>query len=77
METNLSTVSDAIDQIRTGVDGWKNTLVRRGDVELIAAERIAVCDACEHQSGLTCGICGCPLVAKTRAREATCPDGRW
>lgn len=24
-----------------------------------------------------CGICSCPLVAKTRSRHSTCPKNKW
>lgn len=27
--------------------------------------------------GLLCGLCGCPISAKARRRDETCPDGRW
>jgi len=63
-------------RFRTGLDGWANILIRKNDIEQLARRQIAACDACEHQRGMTCGLCGCRLIAKTRERDANCPDSR-
>ena len=67
----------AIKQGSQFVDGWRNWLWRRPEIEIIAAQRMALCNACPHRQPNTCGKCGCPLEAKTRANDASCPDGRW
>ena len=47
----------------------------------LAAERIQVCDACEHKRQnplIHCGLCGCALKAKIYSPvKGACPDGRW
>ena len=70
-------LATAVEQLKIGLDGWKNNFFRDSQIELIAQQRNVICNTCEHRQPLTCGLCGCPLVAKTRARDATCPDDRW
>ena len=70
-------LTEAIDKAGLIVDGWMHVVVRKDDVEVLAARREAICSGCEHRRKLTCGLCGCPLVAKHRASDATCPIGRW
>ena len=70
-------LSATIDQFKLATNGWKNLLVKNNHAELLFQQRIDVCNQCEHKTPLTCGHCGCPLAAKLRAVEATCPDNRW
>lgn len=47
----------------------------------LAAERIQICDSCEHKRTnpmIHCGLCGCALKAKIYSPvKGACPDGRW
>ena len=66
-----------LNQLKNMLDGWKNVFITDEEVEKLAAERILVCNHCEHKKKMTCGLCNCPLKAKLRAVEAECPDNRW
>lgn len=70
-------LSRVIEPIRVGLDGGKNTLARDTDIERLAESRLAACTDCKHQRAMICGRCGCPLLAKTRSLEASCPAARW
>lgn len=74
------------------LEGVKNSIFKREDVEEIAAERMAICHKCELYSeadpactvpGTTpcCderrGGCGCSLSLKTRSLSSECPLGKW
>ena len=59
------------------VAGWWYVLFPDKEIELLASERAAVCNPCPHNIGAKCGLCGCPLAAKMRSPDSTCPDGRW
>ena len=67
----------ATQQLKTGFNGWKNLVFKTANVEKLAEHRRLICNRCEHRESITCGLCGCPLAAKQRATEASCPDGRW
>lgn len=41
------------------------------------AERLGICDACEHRTGQRCGSCGCFIVLKAKGRAWACPEGKW
>lgn len=64
---------------------WKIAANPTPDQEALAAERLAVCDPCEHKEfvALTryfkCNACGCPLSKKvyTPAGPDACPAGKW
>lgn len=41
--------------------------------------RYKICQACplfDHKM-FTCGSCGCFMPAKTKLKNATCPEGHW
>jgi hypothetical protein len=70
------------------LEGIKNRVFKKADVEYIAAERMAICDTCPfidpegHRcmvpgTGPCCGLCGCSLPLKIRALSATCDADRW
>lgn len=65
-------------------DGWKNAIIKNPIVEEEAKRRAAICSPCELSGTVLgeniCTDCGCPLVFKTRSRDASCthPDGeKW
>jgi len=70
------------------VKGLQNSLFVKEQVELIAQERIAICDTCDFYSpnikkkGLAiirpdkyCDVCKCNMYLKTRSLAAQCPIG--
>ena len=58
---------------------------RRADREAFRAEaarRKSICITCPHvgmvlNRPIYCGMCGCPLVSKTKVRGEQCPDNKW
>jgi hypothetical protein len=71
------------------LEGIKNSIFKREDVEAIAAERLAICELCTvydadgkegcmvSGTGPCCdqtkGGCGCSLGFKTRSLSSSCP----
>ena len=42
------------------------------------AERMKICDACEHQDGTgTCLMCGCYCTVRGCLKSVRCPMKRW
>ena len=70
-------------------EGWKNKLLPDADmveqIELVSAERMAICDACPNHSNnhkhvrpdAHCVSCGCTLSAKTKCLSCECPIHKW
>jgi tetratricopeptide (TPR) repeat protein len=40
-------------------------------------QRLQICAACEHHTGLRCKICGCFTNVKSRMVHEDCPIGKW
>ena len=70
------------------LEGIKNNIFKKEDVEIIADARMEICTNCplyENTSqGCTvpgtqpcCGECGCSLKLKTRSLSSDCPRGFW
>jgi hypothetical protein len=74
------------------LEGIKNSIFKREDIELIATERMNICRACKLYDtfGEGCmvpgtepccnqnlGGCGCSLGFKTRSLSSECPKGYW
>ena len=74
------------------VEGIKNNIFKKDDIEHIAQQRINICHGCKLYdfSGEGCmipgthpccneklGGCGCSLKLKTRALSSECPKGKW
>jgi len=59
------------------ISGWKNLIVRNPQTERIQKIRATMCSKCEHNIKSICKKCGCPLAAKTRSLESTCPLKKW
>ena len=73
------------------LEGIKNNIFKKEDVEEIAAERLVKCMECPHLSMTDdkcvvpgtqpcCGLCGCKLAWKLRSLSEYCPDPenkRW
>lgn len=69
-------------------EGIGNSLIIKEEIEKLAADRIAICDGCEHYSPNAiargedikrkdkhCLDCRCNMYLKTRALSAMCPLG--
>ena len=70
------------------LDGFKNYVTKRADIERLARTRMSICEECpllDLKGGKCfapgtqpcCGSCGCSLKLKTRSQEAECPEGKW
>ena len=74
------------------LEGIRNNIFKKADVEHIAAERMDICNTCPHldNEGSKCmvpgtapccnekkGGCGCSLSLKTRALSSDCPMKKW
>lgn len=73
--------------------GWENFLDKSEVSENVAKSRAEICSTCpfaKHSKliafikddlkeieGFKCTKCSCPLSAKLRSLNETCPDGRW
>jgi hypothetical protein len=65
------------DQLKNILAGWRNVVVKDPQIEKLAQGRGEICLQCPHRMLIVCGKCGCPLKAKLRAPDSTCPDNRW
>lgn len=74
------------------LEGIKNSVFKKEDVEQIADQRMEICKSCSlfDEVGAGCilpgshpccdekkGGCGCSLAFKTRSLSSECPKGRW
>lgn len=74
------------------LEGIKNNIFRREDVEAVAINRMEICKICKLYDDLGAGCmlpgtqpccneklggCGCSLNLKTRALSSDCPKGKW
>jgi hypothetical protein len=70
------------------LEGVKNNVFKKKEVEEIAEARLEICKGCEHydtQGSLCalpgtqpcCGSCGCSLVLKSRSLSSSCPMNKW
>lgn len=70
------------------LEGITNSIFTRQDVEIIAEQRMTVCEGCEHLDTKgdhclvpgtkpCCAKCGCKLSFKTRSLSSECPVGKW
>jgi hypothetical protein len=70
------------------LEGIRNNIFKKADVEHVAAERMETCLTCPHidtegskcmvpGTSPCCGLCGCSLSLKTRSLSSYCDDKRW
>lgn len=70
------------------LEGIANSIFTRQDVEIIAENRMSVCEGCDKidRKGDNCLVpgtkpccaeCGCSLSFKTRSLSSSCPLGKW
>jgi hypothetical protein len=43
----------------------------------VMGQRQALCEPCEHRSGIECDECGCDVRFKTMTAAESCPIGKW
>lgn len=57
------------------INGWFRYLFTRlNDAEQI---RLDECNKCPFKKGITCGECGCFIMAKIKCSICECPKGKW
>lgn len=70
------------------MEGIKNHIFPKKEVEEISRLRLDICNTCEYHSSNKenykslrsdkhCTICGCPLVTKTKSLGTNCPIDKW
>ncbi|MDA8685569.1 hypothetical protein N9L94_00950 [Robiginitalea sp.] len=70
------------------LEGIKNKVFTKEDVEEVAAIRWGICDSCQYVDHVgthcvvpgsqpCCSDCGCILSLKIRSMSAECPKGKW
>jgi len=70
------------------LEGIKNNLFKKEHVELIAKDRLTICESCTlfdikgdkcmvPGTQPCCGSCGCSMDLKIRSLGADCPEGKW
>ncbi len=72
------------------IEGYRNLVIppshMKKTIELIAAERMSICDECplhskNHDTPLRpddhCTDCGCMLKAKVACLSCACPQNKW
>lgn len=74
------------------IEGIKNSVFKREDVEQVAEERMKICFFCDLYTETDAGCmvsgtspccnqelggCGCSLKFKTRSLSSECPKGHW
>lgn len=80
-------------KIKNILNGWQNFIAKSEVSELIAVQRGQHCLECvelkegrllnlikdefKEIEGFYCGVCHCPLSAKLRSENETCPLGKW
>jgi hypothetical protein len=80
-------------QISNILNGWQNFLAKSEVTELLAEHRAVNCLVCPYLKkgkllafikddlkeieGHYCDLCKCPLSAKIRSENETCPLGEW
>lgn len=84
----LKTLIKAFSNLNEITAGVLNTLFKKESIEVIAKNRINICNNCEliDNEGSKCfapgtqpccGDCGCSLKFKTRSLSSSCPKGKW
>tara|TARA_B100000902_G_C26642771_1_gene589942 strand:+ start:121 stop:447 length:327 start_codon:yes stop_codon:yes gene_type:complete len=84
----LNKIIGAFGNIDKILEGVKNNIFKKEDVEQIAKLRYQTCITCEHfdNKGDSCAVngtqpccadCGCSLALKIRALSSSCPKKKW
>jgi hypothetical protein len=84
----INKIIGAFGNIKQIVEGVKNKVFKKEDVEQIADLRWSYCVTCPELDSKgdkcavngtqpCCGDCGCSLGLKLRALSSSCPKGKW
>lgn len=57
------------------IKAWAAALFGRN--KAMAKPRLEICKVCPSNILGVCTHCGCPVRAKVRLKEETCPEGKW
>lgn len=84
----LSKLIEAFKNLDKIGEGVYRTLFTKKEVEIVAEERMKICNECELLDNQgdscfapgtqpCCSDCGCSLQFKTRSLSSECPQGKW
>lgn len=68
------------------INGYKNLIVKDDKIEELSKSRMEYCNVCPNKNVMvkvgdiiyySCELCNCPLIAKTRSENETCPLKIW
>ena len=70
------------------LEGIKNKIFKKEHIEVIAKERLSVCESCPlfdttgdkclvPGTEPCCSSCGCSMDLKLRSLGSECPEGKW
>lgn len=69
-----------VDKLKHRIDHIKEITIKEiiADDD-IAEQRLSICEKCPHLIKLTnqCSKCGCFINAKTKLKNASCPENKW
>ena len=71
-EMGKNLVQTAVDTVKSAVAGEGISIA-----DTQAADRLAICEACEFYKDTRCTKCGCYMAVKTHLKAANCPVGKW
>ena len=93
MKSKKTKDTDKEGKVSKILDGWQNFMVKSEVTEDLARQRALHCLKCDELKkggilsmlkdsfveiqGYKCGICQCPLSAKLRSINETCPINKW
>lgn len=66
--------------IKAIIEGFSNLAVKKANIEVLAEQRLKICNACPYNSKSLvpyCKSCGCVIEAKVRSLESNCPKEKW
>ena len=84
----LNKIIGAFGNLDKILEGVKNKIFKKEDIEQIAKLRYQHCIPCKHfdDEGSSCAVkatkpccsaCGCSLAIKLRSLSSSCPKGKW
>lgn len=59
------------------LQGWSNIIWPSPDMEQMAISRAIICAPCKFNKWGACFKCMCPLEAKLRSPNESCPLNKW
>lgn len=68
------------------LEGYARIIIKDAATEEVSEQRMAICNPCPNAKLIVrvqgvevkkCGLCNCPLAAKTRVKDEKCEIGKW